>query len=109
VLTWGLRCGDKSAAGFCRKLLKLGPALWTFARVDGVEPTNNHAERVLRPAVLWRKNSFGCHGEDGCRFVERMLSVVQTLRLQGRNVLDFLCRTLTADRARLPLPDLVRA
>jgi transposase len=107
VLTWGLRCGDPRAANFCRKLRKLGPALWTFARVAGVEPTNNHAERVLRPAVLWRKNSFGCHGEEGCRFVERMLSVVQTLRLQGRGVLDFLCRTLTAHRAGQPLPALV--
>jgi transposase len=107
VLNWGLRCGDKPAATFCRNLLKLGPALWTFARVAGVEPTNNHAERVLRPAVLWRKNSFGCHGEEGRRFVERMLSVVQTLRLQGRPVLAFLCETLAAHRARRPLPTLV--
>lgn len=107
VLNWGLGCGDKSAANFCRNLLKLGPALWTFVRMEGVEPTNNHAERVLRPAVLWRKNSFGCSGEGGCRFVERMLSVVQTLRLQGRGVLDFLTRTLTAHRAGLPLPQLV--
>jgi transposase len=107
VLNWGLGCGDARAATFCRNLLKLGPALWTFARVDGVEPTNNHAERVLRPAVLWRKNSFGCSGEGGCRFVERMLSVVQTLRLQGRGVLEFLFQTLTAHRAGLPLPALV--
>jgi transposase len=106
VLNWGLRCGDSTAANFCRNLLKLGPALWTFARVEGVEPTNNHAERVLRPAVLWRKNSFGAHGEEGCRFVERMLSVVQTLRLQGRGVLEFLCQTLTAHRAGQPLPAL---
>jgi transposase len=109
VLSWGLGCGDTSAAHFCRNLLKLGPALWTFARVAGVEPTNNHAERVLRPAVLWRKDSFGCVGEEGCRFVERMLSVVQTLRLQGRGVLDFLTRTLTAHRAGRPLPALVTA
>jgi transposase len=108
-LNWGLGCGDARAATFCRHLLKLGPALWTFARVDGVEPTNNHAERVLRPAVLWRKNSFGCSGEGGCRFVERMLSVVQTLRLQSRGVLDFLTRTLAAHRAGLPLPALVTA
>ena len=109
VLRWGLRCGDAKAANFCRNLTKLGPALWTFARVRGVEPTNNHAERVLRPAVLWRKNSFGCHAPGGCRFAERMLSVVQTLRLQGRNVLDFLCRSLTAHRAAAPMPALVIA
>jgi len=107
ILRWGLRCGVAKAANFCRNLLKLGPALWTFARLDGVEPTNNHAERVLRPAVLWRKNSFGCHSETGCRFVERMLSTVQTLRLQNRKVLAFLCQTLTAHRAGLPLPALV--
>jgi transposase len=107
VLDWGLGCGDAAAAGFCRKLRKLGPALWTFARVRGVEPTNNHAERVLRPAVLWRKNSFGCHGEGGCRFAERVLTVVQTLRLQGRPVLAFLCETLAAHRAGQPLPALV--
>jgi transposase len=107
VLRWGLRCGDKQAANFCRNLLKLGPALWTFARVEGVEPTNNHAERMLRPAVLWRKNSFGAQSQGGCRFVERMLSTVQTLRLQKRKVLAFLCQTLTAHRAGLPLPALV--
>jgi transposase len=107
ILQWGERCGDPRAANFCRNLLKLGPALWTFARVEGVEPTNNHAERMLRAAVLWRKNSFGCHSEGGCRFVERMLSVVQTLRMQGRPVLAFLCDTLTAHRKGLPPPALV--
>jgi transposase len=107
VLNWGLRCADATAARFCRNLRKLGPALWTFARVAVVEPTNNHAERVLRPAVLWRKNSFGCHGEGGCRFAERMLTVVQTLRLQGRGVLAFLSQTLAAHRAGQPLPALV--
>jgi transposase len=109
VLNWGLRCGDSTAAHFCRNLLRLGQALWTFARIQDVEPTNNHAERVLRQAVLWRKNSFGAHGEEGCRFVERMLSVVQTLRLQGRKVLEFLCQTITAHRAGQPLPALVAA
>src|ERR671933_518224 len=50
---------DRKAAGLCRELRKWWPALWTFARVEGVEPTNNVAERALRPAVLWRKGSFG--------------------------------------------------
>ena len=48
---------------------------------EGVEPTNNHIERLLRSGVLWRKNAFGCHNEAGCRFVERILTVTQTLRL----------------------------
>ena len=51
------------------------------------EPTNNHAERLRRRGVLWRKNAFGCHSAAGCRFVERMLTAVQTRRLQGHSVL----------------------
>lgn len=106
VLTWGLRSGHKPAANFCRRLLKVQKALWTFARIAGVEPTNNHAERMLRPAVLWRKNSFGCQSHGGCRFVERLLTVVQTRRLQGKNVLEFLCQTLQAHREDQATPAL---
>jgi transposase len=106
VLRWALRCGHAPATTFCRKLLAIQPALWTFARVAGVEPTNNAAERALRPAVLWRKNSFGCHSEAGCRFAERMLTAVQSLRLQGRGVLAWLAQIVTAHRAGLPGPTL---
>ena len=56
----------------------------------GVEPTNNAAERTLRPAVLWRKGSFGCDSEAGCRFAERLLTVVASCRQQGRPLLEFL-------------------
>jgi transposase len=107
VLNWGLRCAYTPAANFCRRLLKVQPGLWTFGRVEGVEPTNNHAERMLRPAVLWRKNSFGCHGDSGCRFAERMLTTIQTLRLQRRNVLQFLTDTLAAHRDGSALPTLI--
>jgi transposase len=62
----------------------------------------------LRPAVLWRKRSFGCHSEEGCRYVERLLTVVQTPRLQGRDVLDYLQAALTAHRRGLPAPQLLR-
>ena len=89
---------DTKAAAFCANVLAVEPALWTFVRRDGVEPTNNHIERLLRPGVLWRKNAFGCHSEAGCRFVERILTVVQTLRLQKRPVLDFLYQSLLAHR-----------
>jgi transposase len=81
---------DRKAAGLCRELRKWWLALWTFARVDGVEPTNNGAERALRPAVLWRKGSFGSDSEAGSRFAERLLTVVATCRQQGRRLLDFL-------------------
>jgi len=107
VLRWGLRCGDAKGAQFCRTLLKLAPAMWAFVRVPGLEPTNNHAERMLRGAVLWRKNSFGCHAPRGCRFAERMLSVVQTLRLQGRSVVHWLQQALIAHRNISPAPSLV--
>lgn len=61
---------DYKAAGLCRELNKWWDALWTFTRVEGVEPTNNVSERALRPAVLWRKGSFGSDSASGSRFVE---------------------------------------
>lgn len=100
-------CADAKAATFCRNLLALEPALWTFVSVEGLEPTNNHAERVLRSGVLWRKNAFGCHSAAGCRFVERILTVVQTLRLQKRPVLTYLQQALEAHRHGLPAPKLL--
>ncbi|HEX3446627.1 MAG TPA: IS66 family transposase [Isosphaeraceae bacterium] len=107
VLEQGRGCADSKAATFCANVLALYPALWLFAAIEGVEPTNNHAERILRLGVLWRKNAFGCHSPAGCRFVERMLTVVQTLRLQKRPVLDYLHRAIAAHRAGLPAPRLL--
>lgn len=107
VLEQGRSCADSKAATFCANVLALYPALWLFAAIEGVEPTNNHAERILRLGVLWRKNAFGCHSAAGCRFVERMLTVVQTLRLQQRPVLDYLYRAIVAHRGGLPAPQLL--
>jgi len=81
---------DARTAAVCKELEKLEPAMWTFVRREGVEPTNNTAERALRHAVIWRKTSFGTQSVDGSRYVERILSAVSTLRMQGRNVLEFL-------------------
>ncbi len=81
---------DRKAAALCRELTKWWPALWTFARIEGVEPTNNVAERTLRPTVLWRKGSFGSDSEAGSRFVERLLTVAAICRQQGRPLLEFL-------------------
>lgn len=89
------------------ELLKHFDALWVFARIPGVEPTNNAAERVIRPAVLWRKGSFGCWSPQGARFVERMLTVVQTLRRHGRSVLEFLTQAIIAFRRGNPAPSLL--
>ena len=107
ALERGSGCADSKVSAFCDNLLALDAALWLFAGVEGVEPTNNHAERVLRMGVLWRKNAFGCHSESGCRFVERILTVVQTLRLQKRSVLDFLVESVIAHRSGTPVPALV--
>jgi len=109
VLRAGARCRCAKTAATCRELLAWEPALWTFAYRAGVEPTNNAAERALRPAVLWRKGSFGCHSEGGCRFVERLLTVVHTLRLQRRAVLDYLTAAVVAHRSGLPAPTLLSA
>ena len=81
--------------GKCREMLKVFPAFWTFVRVAGVEPTNNAAERALRPVVLYRKGCFGTHSEKGSRFVERMFTVVLTLRQQKRDVLEYLTQACT--------------
>jgi transposase len=107
VLQVGERSKDAKLKRFCARLLGLYPALWTFVAIDGVEPTNNHAERVLRRAVLWRRRSFGCHSEGGCRFVERIATTVQSLRLQSRSVLAFLHETLHAHRTGASQPSLL--
>ena len=72
----GRACADAKVARFWANLIALEPALWRFMGTEGIEPTNNHAERLLRRGVLWRKNAFGCHSDEGCRFVERVLTVV---------------------------------
>src|SRR4051812_30987437 len=90
LLRRGKENPDRKAAALCRQLQKWWPALWTFARVEGVEPTNNVAERALRPAVLWRKGSFGSDSEAASRFAERLLTVVATCRQKGRPLLKFL-------------------
>jgi transposase len=98
TLERGAACACPKTATTCAELLRLWDCLWTFTRVEGVEPTNNAAERALRHAVIWRRVSGGTGSEAGSRFVERMLSAVATCRQQGRSVLDYLTR---CHRARL--------
>jgi transposase len=105
----GVKCGCAKTAGTCRELLAGESHLWTFVRVDGVEPTNNDAERALRHGVIYRKLSGGTDSEAGSRFVERMLSVVATCRQQEINVLDYLTRCYQAHLDGQPAPSLVPA
>ncbi len=83
--------------------------MWTFVWIDGIEPTNNDAERVLRHAVLWRKNRGGTDSEAVSRFVERMLSVVATSRQQNRNVLELLTACCRAQLDGSDAPSLLPA
>src|SRR5215510_6388433 len=86
----GVACDQAKTRRTCENLLKHEDSLWTFVREEGVEPTNNNAERPLRRAVMWRRKSFGTQSESGSRFVERILTVVTSLRQQGRDVLNYL-------------------
>lgn len=107
ALEEGTRCSCAATAATCFEILKVEEGLWTFARVEGVEPTNNAAERALRHAVIWRRISGGTDSVRGSRFVERMLTVVATCRQQGRNVLEYLTSCFEADRRGQALPSLL--
>jgi transposase len=91
---------------FAKSLLKRWPALWTFAHTDGVEPTNNHAERGLRGAVIYRKLSLGSQSEQGERTIERLLSASITCRLQRRSLFAYLTEVLSASTRGDPIPAL---
>lgn len=101
----------KKTARTCKKILHKFDCLWVFAYVEGVEPTNNSSERAVRPAVRWRRVSFGSQSKAGSRFAERMLTAVETCRRQGRNALDFVTGCVdallngTRSPSLLPKPD----
>ena len=109
LLEAGSRCGVAKTEGTCRDILKRREALWTFVQVAGVEPTNNTAERSIRPGVLWRKGSFGTQSAEGSRFVESMLTVVATLQQQQRNVLEYLTAACEAALRGEAAPSLLPA
>jgi transposase len=93
--------------GFCTDLWEHRDRLWVFVDVEGVEPTNNVAERSLRHAVIWRKLSFGTQSARGSRFVERMLSVIETCRQQKRDVFSWMVDAVKANLAHQPAPSLL--
>jgi transposase len=109
LLERGQQCRCDKTANFCTALLKLWPALWTFVTVPGVEPTNNAAEQALRPAVLWRKGSFGTQSAVGNTFVARLLSVAATCKQHDRSLLAYLTAVCTAAQAGQPIPSLLLA
>lgn len=99
------RCGK--TAGTCKELLGHEEWLWTFVDVCGVQPTNNEAERAELLGVLLRKTSGGTDSRQGSRFVERVLSVVETCRRQGKKVLDYLSACIETWRQQRDPPSLI--
>jgi uncharacterized protein DUF6444/transposase IS66 family protein len=95
LLTGRLRLTKRLVQECLSSVLGVEVALWTFVHMEEVEPTNNRAERALRPAVCMRKGSFGTHSPEGSRYIERMLTAVTTLK-QQRNVLDYLTEAMHA-------------
>jgi transposase len=109
LLDIGTMLGHRETRRTCQNILKVKQALWTFVDRDGVEPTNNAAERALRRGVIWRRRSYGTQSASGSLFVERILTTVMTLRQQKRDVLDYLeaaCKAVTLGN---PAPSLLPA
>jgi transposase len=100
---------DPATATTVKELVEHIENLWTFVDIDGVEPTNNAAEQALRHAVIWRKLSFGTQSASGSRFVERLLTVIETCRRQERNALTWLIESVQADLNRVAGPSLLSA
>lgn len=109
LLRAGVESQYSKIASVSRELLAQWEALWTFSRVEGVEPTNNAAERALRPAVLWRKGCFGSRSAEGCRFVERLLSVRATCAQQEQALFAFVTAAVRAAWAGEAAPALIPA
>lgn len=108
LLEQGTRGRDARTARFCAGLLEEYEALWTFCDVDaGIHPTNNAAERAVRHPVLIRNTQLGTHSDAGSRWIERICSVRETCRLQGRSVLGYLVEAAEAAHERRPAPSLV--
>ena len=107
LLLRGMHNGSREVCGTCRELYQHRQWLWMFLRHEGVEPTNNAGERSLRHAVIWRKLSFGTQSAAGSRFVETMLTVIETCRQRRRNVFAFVAAAVEAQLAHQPTPSLL--
>jgi transposase len=100
--------GIGTLSGKCRRIIKHRKHLWTFVYDQSVDPTNNLAERIVRQGVLWRKSSFGTQSERGARYVERILTVCATCRLQGRSVIEYLREACHCHLSGIAVPSLIK-
>jgi hypothetical protein len=104
LLLRGVFSGNKKLQGMCGPLYERREWLWTFVDIAGVVPTNNASERALRPAVIWRKLSFGTQSASGSRFVETILTVVETSHWQRRNSFVYITSAVQAHFAGQQAP-----
>lgn len=107
LLLRGRFSGNDRLIGMCSELYPRRDWLWTFTEIEGIEPTNNTAERALRPAVIYRKLSFGTQSAAGSRYLERILTVSETCRLQGRSAYAYLVEAMEAKYSNLASPSLL--
>ncbi len=108
-LVHGFEHGSAKTRALCARLYESRSKLWAFVSNESVEPTNNRAERAVRPAVLLRKNSYGNDSVAGARFIERLLTVRGSLRRQGRRLLGFVADCIAAVRNPAVRPSLLPA
>jgi transposase len=107
TLKAGTKCGHNKTEGTCKKIVKHKIALWTFVTEEGVEPTNNRAEQIIRGYVMWRKTSFGTQSDRGDRYVERMMTASTCCRLQDRNLPEYLSDAISAHISGKAYPSLL--
>ena len=107
LLLRGCCSGNDRLIGFCNELYPRREWIWTFTRTEHIEPTNNAAERALRPAVIYRKLSFGTQSGHGSRFLERLLTVSETCRQQRRSAYQFLVEAMRSAFAQQTAPSLI--
>jgi transposase len=107
LLMAGTTADHLKTQGTCFEILKIKAALWTFIDKIGIEPTNNIAEQVLRKIVIWRKVCFGTWSAHGTLYLERVMTVVATCRLQNRSVYGFLREAIQSHLERRKSPSLL--
>ena len=107
LLRQGKRSRNNKTSGTCRNILSYGPALWRFLETDAIEPTNNLAERLIRTIAIWRKTSFGTQSKAGSLYMGRIMTVVATCKLQGRNILDYLTCAVKSHIEKSNFPSLL--
>jgi transposase len=107
LLRQGMRSKNKKTSGTCQNILSYGQALWCFLETDGIEPTNNLAERLIRTIAIWRKTSFGTQSKAGSLYMERIMTVVATCKLQKRNILDYLTDVVKSHIEKSSFPSLI--